>query len=62
MKTLRRSILLLELTTKFKKGNFQSKSEIIALIKSMGNSKLKWIILLHNFGIPSTQAHIKNNQ
>ena len=39
-----RPSLLLELTMKFKKGSFQSKSLIIVAIKSVGSSKLKWKI------------------
>ena len=40
-KTLQRPSLLPELTIKFKKGDFQSKSLIIVLIKRMDSSKLK---------------------
>ena len=39
-----RPSLLLELTMKFKKGSFQSKSLIIVVIKSVDSSKLKWKI------------------
>ena len=39
-----RPSLLLELTMKFKKGSFQSKSLIIVVIKSVGSSNLKWKI------------------
>ena len=39
-----RPSLLLELTMKFKKGSFQSKSLIIVAIKSVDSSKLKWKI------------------
>ena len=40
----RRPSLLLELTMKFKKGSFQSKSLIIVVIKSVDSSNLKWKI------------------
>ena len=39
-----RPSLLLELTMKFKKGSFQSKSLIIVVIKSVDSSNLKWKI------------------
>ena len=53
----------------FKKADFQNKSLIIVLIKRVDikvemKTKLKnwhWTVL-HNPGIPSTQAHIKNNK